>query len=65
MLFDANRLLIVGMIVLAVGVACSIYLIADVVYGGTAAVVATVATLLVYAVLWIALPLARRGTSDE
>src|SRR5918994_2543952 len=50
MLFDANRLMIVGMIVLAIGVACSIYLIADVVYGGMAAVAATLGTLLVYAV---------------
>ena len=65
MLFDSNRLMIVGMVILAIGVACSIYLIADVVYGGTAAVVATLSTLVVYAVLWIGLPLARRGTPDE
>jgi uncharacterized membrane protein len=61
MLFDANRLMIAGMIILAIGVACSIYLIADVVYGGTVAVAATVATLVVYGLLWIVLPLVRRG----
>ena len=65
MLFDANRLMIVAMIVLAIGIACSIYLIADVVYGGTVAVLATVATLIVYVGLWIVLPLLRRGTPDE
>ena len=65
MLFDSNRLMIGGMIILAVGVACSIYLIADIVYGGTVAVLATAGTLVVYAGLWIALPLLRRGTPDE
>lgn len=65
MLFDANRLMITGTIILAIGVACSIYLIADVVYGGTVAAVAMVATLIVYASLWIVLPLLRRGTPDE
>jgi len=65
MLFDSNRLMIAGMSILAVGVACSIYLIADVVYGGTVAFAATVGTLLVYAGLWIALPLMRRGTPDR
>ena len=52
-------------VVLAIGIACSIYLIADVVYGGTVAVVATAATLVVYASLWIVLPLLRRGTPDD
>ncbi len=65
MLFESNRLMIAGMVILAIGVACSIYLIADVVYGGTIAVIATIATLVVYATLWIALPLSRRGQTDE
>jgi hypothetical protein len=65
MLFDANRLMIAGMVILAIGVACSIYLIADVVYGGTVAVAATLGTLIVYFLLWIVLPLIRRGAPGE
>jgi len=64
MLFESNRLMIAGMVILAIGVACSIYLIADVVYGGTVAVIATIATLVVYAALWVVLPLSRRGQGD-
>ena len=65
MLFDSNRLMIVGMVILAIGMACSIYLIVDVVYGGTPAVVATAITLAVYGLLWIGLPLVRRGEPDR
>ena len=65
MLFDSNRLMIAGMVILAIGVACSIYLIVDVVHGGTAAAVATISTLVVYALLWVALPLLRRGEPDR
>ena len=64
MLFDANKLLIAGTISLGLGVACCVYLVIDIVYGGTAAVVATVATLVAYAALWLALPLYRRGDPD-
>jgi hypothetical protein len=64
MLFDANKLIMAGLVCTAVGVACSIYLVVDVVYGGTPAVIATVATVVVFAVLWLALPLARRGEKE-
>ena len=64
-LFESNRLMIAGMVILAIGVACSVYLIADVVYGGTIAVIAAIGTLAVYATLWIALPLSRRGDAAE
>ncbi len=53
-----------GLVCTAVGVACSIYLVVDVVYGGTPAVIATVATVVVFGVLWLALPLARRGEKE-
>jgi hypothetical protein len=64
MLFDANKLIVAGLICTAIGVACTVYLVVDVVYGGTAAVLATVGSLIVYGVLWIALPLARRGEKE-
>ena len=64
MLFDANKLLVVGTICLGIGVACCVYLVIDIVYGGTAAVVATVAALVIYAALWLGLPLYRRGDPE-
>jgi Family of unknown function (DUF6328) len=64
MLFDSNKLLVVGMVLVAVGVACSIFLVVDVVYGGSAAIVATAAAAVVYGLVWLALPLARRGEPE-
>ena len=63
-LFDSNRLLIAGVICTAIGVACAVYLIIDVLYGGLAAVIATLGTLIAYAALWVGLPLARRGERE-
>jgi Ca2+/Na+ antiporter len=60
MLRDSNVLLIAGTYFTAVGIGCSIYLVADVVYGPGAAVLVTVLAMAVYAALWIALPLRRR-----
>ena len=65
MLFDSNRLLIVGSLFTAIGIACVIYLIVDIVAGGVPPVIATVATLVVYGALWLALPLARRGAPED
>lgn len=64
MLFDANKLIIAGLVCMAIGVACSVYLVVDVVFGGSAAVLGTVGVLIVYGVLWLALPLARRGEKE-
>lgn len=64
LLFDSNRLMVAGMLCLAVGVACSVYLVVDVLYGGVAAVLATAATLIVYAGLWLGLPIVRRGERE-
>ena len=64
MLFDANKLIVAGLLCTAIGVACTVYLVVDVVYGGTAAALAIVGTLIVYGVLWVALPLARRGEKE-
>jgi hypothetical protein len=64
MLFDSNKLIIAGLGCTAIGVACSVYLVVDIVHGGTAAVLATIATLLAFGVLWIVLPLSRRGERE-
>jgi len=60
MLFDSNKLVIVGTILTGLGVACAVYLVVDVVYGGTAAIVATMAVLIVYGAVWLGLPLVRK-----
>ena len=60
MLRDANVLLIAGTALTAVGFACAIFLIADILFGPTIATVATAVTLAIYAALWAALPLYRR-----
>ena len=65
MLFDSNKLMAAGLFCTAIGIAGSVYLVVDVVQGGTAAVVATVGALLVYGVLWLGLPLARRGDPER
>ena len=65
MLFDSNRMAITGSAFVALGIACAIFLVADVVYGAPISIVATVLTLGLYALLWGALPLARRREPDE
>jgi Family of unknown function (DUF6328) len=64
MLFDSNKLAVSGILLTGIGVACSIFLIVDVVIGVTPAIVATAATSVVYALVWLALPLARRGERE-
>jgi hypothetical protein len=64
MLFDSNKLAVSGILLTGIGVACSIFLIVDVVLGEIPAIVATAATALVYALVWLALPLARRGERE-
>ncbi len=65
MLFDSNKLIIAGLVCTAIGIACSVYLVVDVVQGAAAAAIATVAAVLVYGVLWLALPIARRGEPED
>ena len=64
-LFDSNKLMVAGMVCTAIGIACSVYLVVDIVHGGIAAVAATLGTLLVYGTVWIAFPLARRGEQES
>ena len=64
LLHDTNRLMVVGMVCVAAGIACSIYLVVDVVYGNPAAALGTAAAVVVYAVTWLVLPLLRRGDPE-
>jgi Family of unknown function (DUF6328) len=64
MLFDSNKLAVSGILLTGIGVACSIFLIVDVVVGQTPAIVATATTIVVYSLVWLALPLARRGERE-
>ena len=50
---------------MSVGIACAIYLVTDVVFGGTVAMAATFGTIVVYGSLWLVLPLVRRREPDE
>ena len=61
MLFDSNKLMIVGTLLTGIGVACAVYLVVDVVFGGSAAVIATGGVLITYAAIWLGLPLFRRS----
>ena len=65
MLFDSNRILIAGSAFVAIGIACAIFLVADVVYGAPVSIIATVLTLGLYAALWGVFPLLRRREPDE
>ena len=65
MVRDANRLLLAGILATGVGIACAIYLVTDVVFGGTVAMAATFGTIVVYGSLWVVLPLVRRREPDE
>jgi Family of unknown function (DUF6328) len=65
MLFDSNTLIIVGAALTAVSIALVIYLIAEVLFGGTVALVVTGGTIVLYTALWAILPLARRGPPED
>jgi Family of unknown function (DUF6328) len=65
MLLDSNALLIAGSAFTGIGVVCSLFLIGDVLFGFAAAVAVTLATLGLYAALWVVLPLRRRQEPDD
>lgn len=65
MLFDANGMLIASTVFVAVGIVCSMYVITDLLFGPTAALVMVAISVAVFGVLWYALPMHRRGAPDE
>lgn len=60
LVFYANRFSIVGLIFLALAMTGAIMLITDVLFGSTATIVVSAATVLVFGFFWFALPLQRR-----
>jgi hypothetical protein len=60
MLLSSNRLTVIGTAFLAAGIACSMFLVADFMFGLFPATMVAIATLLVIVSLWYVLPLSRR-----
>jgi hypothetical protein len=60
MIRTANRLAIAGMAALALAVACSLYVITDVIFERPAAIAVAAGAAFVFALLWYAVPLAHR-----
>jgi hypothetical protein len=65
MLLDSNALMIAGSAFTAVGIVCSIFVIGDVLFGFALALALTLATIGLYAALWVVLPLVRRREPDD
>jgi hypothetical protein len=60
LVFYANRFSIVGLVFLALAMTGAIMLITDVLFGSTATILMTAASVLVFGFFWFALPLQRR-----
>jgi hypothetical protein len=60
LVYYANRFSIVGLFFLALAMTGAIMLITDFLFGMTATIITTAATLLVFGLFWFALPLQRR-----
>ena len=60
LVFYSNRFSIIGLTFLALAMTGAIMLITDFLFGSTATILTTVATVLVFGVFWFALPLQRR-----
>jgi hypothetical protein len=65
MLYDSTRMAIAGAAFVAIGIACAVFLVADVVYGTPAALVVTLVAVALYGGLWFVLPLLRRRDPDD
>lgn len=61
LLETSNRLTIAGIGVLAVAITCSLFVIADFLFGRAMTIAITVVTALTFGLLWYALPLSRRA----
>jgi uncharacterized protein DUF6328 len=62
--FLANKLTIAGLMFLALAMSGVVFLITDVLYGSTGTALATGSVLLLFAVLWYAIPIWRRLRGD-
>ena len=63
--FLANKLTIIGLGFLALAMSGVVLLITDFLYGTTATVIVTTATVLAFATMWYVLPIARRMRRDR
>jgi predicted neutral ceramidase superfamily lipid hydrolase len=59
LLFISNRFTIVGMVLLAVAMTASVFLVTDLLFKATITVILTTAVAGLFAVIWFVLPLAR------
>lgn len=59
MLKTSNRLALLGTVFLASSVSCVVYVITDILFGGTAALITTALNVGLFAWLWYALPYSR------
>ncbi len=64
-LFDSNALLIAGTAFTAIGIAASVFVVIDVLYGPVAGLAVTLVAVAVVAGLWGVLPVLRRAEPDE
>ena len=64
MLLTSSKLAIVGTFFLAAGIACSVFVVADVLFGPVFALTAALAVAVLIGALWYVLPLMRRGPGD-
>lgn len=65
MLLTSSNLTVIGTAFLAIGIGCSMFLIADFMFGIVAAALVAVATLVVIVLLWYVLPITRRRRNGE
>jgi hypothetical protein len=66
MLLTSSRLTLIGTMFIAVGITCSVFVVADILFGDTAALVAAAATAALIVALWYVLPFAaRRGSGPD
>ena len=63
--FLANKLTIIGLGFLALAMSGVVLLITDLLYGTTATVIVTTATVLAFTTMWYVLPIARRMRRDR
>ena len=65
MLLTSSKLAIVGTFFLAAGIACSVFVVADVLFGPLFALGAGIAVAVLIVALWYILPLTRRGSGAD
>jgi amino acid transporter len=65
MFFTSSRLTLIGTAFLAAGICCSMFVVADILFGGTVALVIALLTAVVIVSLWYVLPLWARTTGDS